>query len=118
MMENFIKFVIVIICACFATSAYAAFGQGEFGDTSAVNDEAYSATWDGDTTNGASRNALYDKIETIGSGDAGILESDGSTISLTTTESGNTVALDGDFTVAGDATFSGSVSIESDTAGT
>ena len=29
---------------------------------------AYGVSWDGDTTTAASKNALYDKIETIASG--------------------------------------------------
>jgi len=32
-----------------------------------VNDTAYGAAWDGDTTTAPSRNALYDKIESLGS---------------------------------------------------
>ena len=33
-----------------------------------VNDTAYGTGWDGDNTTSASRNALYDKIETLGGG--------------------------------------------------
>lgn len=31
----------------------------------AIKDDAYSSAWDGDTSGGASRNALYDKIEVL-----------------------------------------------------
>ena len=36
----------------------------------AVSDAAYSASWDGDATHAASKNAIYDKIETIQGGSA------------------------------------------------
>lgn len=35
--------------------------------SSTISDTAYGVGWDGDTTTGASKNALYDKIETLGS---------------------------------------------------
>jgi len=35
--------------------------------SSTISDTVYGASWDGDTTTGASKNALYDKIETLGS---------------------------------------------------
>ena len=38
------------------------------GGGGAISDDAYSAAWNGDTTTGASKNALYDKIETLASG--------------------------------------------------
>jgi len=44
------------------TENYVAPGAG------AIDDAAYGVGWNGDTTNGASRNALYDKIETLGAG--------------------------------------------------
>ena len=45
---------------------------GAYGDCvgagGSISDAAYGAGWNGDTTNGASKNALYDKIETLGGG--------------------------------------------------
>lgn len=48
-----------------------------------ISDEVYGAGWDGDTTSGASKNAIYDKIETIGSTSGGWTDS-GSAIYTTT----------------------------------
>lgn len=48
-----------------------------------VSDTAYSAAWNGDTTTAASKNALYDKIETIVAG--------GLDFALDSTTSGNVV---------------------------
>ena len=42
-------------------------GSGLTGVSGSVSDSAYGVGWDGDTTTGASKNALYDKIETLGS---------------------------------------------------
>ena len=38
-----------------------------FGSGGAVSDTVYGSGWNGDTTNGASKNALYDKIQTLSS---------------------------------------------------
>jgi len=65
-------------------------GSGTAGDPFVINstssgsgsisDEAYGATWDGNTTEGASKNAIYDQMQTIIGGAAdgdGILDGDG-----------------------------------------
>jgi hypothetical protein len=39
--------------------------------TSGADDTAYGISWDGDTTTAPSKNAVYDKIETLGSGVGG-----------------------------------------------
>lgn len=36
------------------------------------SDAVYDATWDGDTTNSASKNAIYDKIESLSKSDVGL----------------------------------------------
>lgn len=46
-------------------TAFIGDGSGLSGVSGAVSDASYSASWDGDTTTGASKNVLYDKIETI-----------------------------------------------------
>ena len=38
------------------------------GGGGSISDDVYGVSWNGDTTTGASKNALYDKIETIASG--------------------------------------------------
>lgn len=40
----------------------------QIGAGGSVSDAVYDATWNGDTTNAASKNAIYDKIETLGGG--------------------------------------------------
>jgi len=46
-----------------------------------ISDDAYGASWDGDTTTGASRNAIYDKIETLAGGhDAVTLDANADTL--------------------------------------
>jgi hypothetical protein len=42
--------------------------DGSVGGGGEISDTAYSSDWNGDTTAGASKNALYDKIETIVAG--------------------------------------------------
>lgn len=49
-------------------TAFTGDGSGLTGVSSTASDTAYGPSWDGDTTGIASKNALYDKIETIGSG--------------------------------------------------
>jgi hypothetical protein len=60
--------------------------SGDYNDLSnkptipTISDAAYGATWDGNTTDGASKNAIYDQMQTIIGGAAdgdGILDGDG-----------------------------------------
>ncbi len=53
------------------------------GGGASVSDDVYDATWDGDTTDAPSKNAVYDKIETIGASSSGW--SDGGTNVYTST---------------------------------
>ena len=46
------------------------------GGGASVDDSAYGSGWDGDTTHAPSRNAVYDKIETISTGGGGLTEDD------------------------------------------
>lgn len=52
-------------------TAFSGDGSGLTGVSGAVSDAAYSASWDGDTTTPASKNSIYDKIETIATGSGG-----------------------------------------------
>jgi hypothetical protein len=59
----------------------------ELGGGSSVSDEAYGGSWNGDTTTAASKNAIYDKIETLAGGhDAVTLAGTGTYLSLTSQE--------------------------------
>lgn len=67
------KLFALIALLFLSTPAYAEYGGCAFGDCpsgggGSISDAAYSADWNGDTTAGASKNALYDKIETIVAG--------------------------------------------------
>jgi len=83
------KLLVVLALLFLVSPAYASFGNCGFGDCPAgsgggsVSDTAYSAAWNGDTTTAASKNALYDKIETIVAG--------GLDFALDSTTSGNVV---------------------------
>jgi len=44
------------------------FGSSFTKPSASISDEAYGTNWDGSTTKGASRNALYDVISTLGGG--------------------------------------------------
>lgn len=57
------------------------------GGGASVSDTVYGSGWDGDTTVAPSKNAVYDKIETISSGSGGW--SDGGTTIYTTTSTDN-----------------------------
>ena len=49
-------------------TAFIGDGSGLTGVAASASDAAYSSSWNGDTTGIASKNSLYDKIETLGSG--------------------------------------------------
>lgn len=53
-------------------TAFTGDGSGLTGVAASASDDAYGVTWNGDTTGIASKNALYDKIETISVGGSGI----------------------------------------------
>lgn len=49
-------------------TAFVGDGSGLTGVAASASDAAYSSSWNGDTTGIASKNSLYNKIETLGSG--------------------------------------------------
>jgi len=55
-----------------------------------ISDTAYGVGWDGDTATGASKNALYDKIETLGSTSGGWTNGGGN---ISPTTSSDTVGI-------------------------
>ncbi len=65
-MKKTIFFVAVILL--FTCKAFAFSGAWGTGGSANISDDAYGAGWNGATTDGASKNALYDKIETIVAG--------------------------------------------------
>ena len=52
--------LVFVILLCFATWSYAAF------DTGGISNAPYGASWNGDYSHGASKDALYDKLSTMG----------------------------------------------------
>ena len=89
------KILTCLLCLFIAVSAFAEEthinGIEQGGGSASVSDTPYGAGWDGDTTTGASKNALYDKIETISAGslpastDGQILQSNNGTYESTST---------------------------------
>jgi len=73
-------------------------------DNTQLKDTAYGAAWDGDTTSTASRNAIYDKIESLSAGggsDASAIHDDTSgEIAAITSKA---VPVDGDFLIIEDS---------------
>ena len=76
-----IAFLFLILCSsAFATNYQMRYnaqtGRGDWvvADSSlyAISDEAYGESWNGITTAGASKNAIYDKIDTIAAGAGGV----------------------------------------------
>lgn len=63
------KRLICALCLTFAVPVYAEEthinGIEQGGGSASVSDTQYGGEWDGDTATGASRNAIYDKIETL-----------------------------------------------------
>ena len=57
-------------------------GGGGGGGSASVSDAIYSGSWNGDTTNAPSKNAVYDKIETMATRTVTFLNSTGSTIPI------------------------------------
>ncbi len=66
------------------------------GGSASISDAVYDSSWDGDTTNGASKNAIYDKIETLAGGhDAVTLATGINALTLSTQEIGVDAAVEG-----------------------
>lgn len=63
------------------------------GGGGSVDDTAYGASWDGDTTTAASRNAIYDKIETLAGGHDPVTVTDSAEIDFTLTGQDITASL-------------------------
>lgn len=69
-----------------------------------ISDTAYGVGWDGDTTNGASKNAIYDKIETVTASGGGWTDGGTNIYNTTSTDSVaiGTTAATGILDVRGD----------------
>lgn len=63
------------------------------GGGGSVSDDAYDASWDGDTTTAPSKNAVYDKIETLPGGHDPVTVTDSSEIDFTLTGQDITAVL-------------------------
>lgn len=64
-MNNITKIGILIATI---TIGAALVGRDRYSESGSVSDTEYGASWDNDTTVAPSKNALYDKIETLGTG--------------------------------------------------
>lgn len=82
-----ISSIIILLFLIFPTNSFSArVDIGGGGGSGSVSDTVYGAGWDGDTTVAPSKNAVYDKIETIASG--------GDNITVNTTAATNANFLD------------------------
>lgn len=83
---SFTSILIIPLLLIIATESFAARVEVTGGGSGSVSDAVYGAAWDGDTTVAPSKNAVYDKIETIASG--------GDNITVNTTVATNANFLD------------------------
>jgi hypothetical protein len=63
------------------------------GGGASVSDAAYGGAWNGDTTNGASKNTIYDKIESLAGGHDAVTVTDSAEINFTLTDQDITAIL-------------------------